>query len=535
MKIKKLAILIVFLALSSLPIGIKAQENNGWVKEDGKTYYYESGVKVQGFKKISDKTYFFSYINGALKEGWQYIEGKPFYLNKDGTVNYGWKNIDKKNYYFGEDGFALKGFQTIENKTYFFSNVTFHLKEGWQYIEGKPFYLNEDGTVNYGWKEIAGNMYYFGSNGFALKGFQEIEGKKYFFSNVNYILKTGIQYINNKPFYLNEDGTVYYGWKEIDKKKYYFGSDGFALKGFQTIEGKNYFFSNINYILKTNWQNINNQFFYLTQEGEVVTGLQTIEGRQYNFNDEGFLQGFKNVNGKLYYYNPDGTQAKGVQRMAGLYFKFDSITGAFEKYVNQKIVIDVSSHNGNINWEQVKNAGIVDGVILRLGYSVGFVDTYFLRNVNELNRLGIPYSVYLFSYAVNPYEAGLEADFVIRTIRNNPVNIASNLFSIYYDLESWSISSTGENSYGISKDDYGGMITTFADKIKSNLGINARVYASKNYVYERFPSYAWPYATWIAQWGPAITYKEAFEGWQYTNNGSIPGINGRVDMSIFYY
>jgi len=78
-------------------------------------------------------------------------------------------------------------------------------------------------------------------------------------------------------------------------------------------------------------------------------------------------------------------------------------------------------------------------------------------------------------------------------------------------------------------------INTFTSKIKNSLGINARVYASTNYIYNRFPKEAWPYVTWIAQWGPNLTYKEAYEGWQYTNNGSIPGINGRVDISKFYY
>ena len=385
-----------------------------------------------------------------------------------------------------------------------------------------------------GWS-IENNETYYYENDIKISGFKEIEGKIYFFSYINSALKTGWQHLEGKAFYLNEDGTINQGWKEIEKEKYYFGNDGFALKGFQEIEGKTYFFSNVNNILKKDWQCLNNNYFYLTQEGEVLFGSQTIEGRNYLFDNNGFLQGFKYINNKMYYYNPDGTQAKGIQRMAGRYFKFNSITGEFEKIEKKKIVIDVSSHNGVIDWNKVKNSGKVDGVILRLGYSVGFIDTSFLRNVNELNRLGIPYSVYLFSYAVNPYEAGLEADFVIRTIRNNPVKIASNLFSIYYDLESWFISSTGENSNNISKEAYGGMITTFADKIKSNLGIEARVYASKSYVYERFPSYAWPYATWIAQWGPEITYKEAYEGWQYTNNGSIPGINGRVDMSIFYY
>ena len=173
-------------------------------------------------------------------------------------------------------------------------------------------------------------------------------------------------------------------------------------------------------------------------DGTVVYGNQAIDGRDYIFNNQGYLQGFTydNNGNILYYHNPDGSQAKGVQRMVGRYYKFNEITGAFEGYVNQRIVIDVSSHQGTIDWEAVKNSGMVDAVILRLGYASQTVDAQFLRNVSELNRLGIPYTVYLFSYAENAYEASLEADFLINTIKNSPVKIATNIFPIFYLLSS---------------------------------------------------------------------------------------------------
>lgn len=325
------------------------------------------------------------------------------------------------------------------------------------------------------------------------------------------------------------------GWVKEEGNIYYYVNNNNKVKGFQTIEGKLYFFSNINYALKSGWQSLDGNIFYLDNNGMVVYGTQTIENRNYVFDNDGYLQGFKYINNQMYYYNPDGTQAKGIQRMAGRYYKFNEITGAFEKFVNQKIVIDVSSHQGDIDWEAVKNSGKIDAVILRIGYGVRWMDSKFLRNVNELNRLGIPYSVYLFSYAENGYEAGLEADNLINIVKNNPVYIASNLFSIYYDLESWYISSTGENSNGISKENYGNMITTFINKVTSALGIKTRIYASKNYIETRFPESMKPYMGWIAQWSSNFTYDGTYEGWQYTDNGSVPGINGPVDMSIFYY
>ena len=225
----------------------------------------------------------------------------------------------------------------------------------------------------------------------------------------------------------------------------------------------------------------------------------------------------------------------GVQRIAGKYYKFNEFTGAFEKMVNQINVIDISAHNGSIDWLTVKNSGLVDAVILRLGFGYADVDRMFLHNMAELNRLNIPFSVYLFSYASNGWEADREANFVINTIRQYGVNINTKMFSFYYDLEDWEIRSTGQNSYGIDKATYGDIIMTFVNKIEGTLGIKTRLYASKDYILNRFPEHTHPYATWVAQWSNTLTYPKAIEGWQYTSDGAIPGITGRVDLNHFYF
>ena len=476
---KKVIFLILLTAILFIPtVLVHAKEKSGWVKEDEKIYYYVNGEKVKGFQEIEGKTYFFSQVNNVLKTGVQK-------LNND--IN-------------------------------------------------QMFYLNEDGTVYHGWNEIEENTYYFGENHFAVNGFQTINDKKYYFKD--YSLQTGLIEIDKKLIYTNGNGELQYGWQTINNNKYYFGEDGYAYNGFREIEGKTYFFSNINYILKTGWQTLNNdhnQIFYLNMDGSVVYGNQNIEGRDYIFGVDGFLEGFKDLGNTFVYYNPDGKLALGIQRMAGRYYQFNEYTGAFEKYVNQRIVIDVSQHQGYIDWETVKNSGIVDAVILRAGYGVSWTDAQFARNVTELNRLGIPYSVYLFSYAENGNEASMEADNLINIIKNTQTNIASNIFSIYYDLEDWHINSTGENSNGISKQDYHDMFNNFSSKVESALGIDVKIYASKNFIETRFPETLIPEIGWVAQWGPELTYEGTYEGWQYTSDGSVPGIKGRVDMNIFYY
>ena len=95
--------------------------------------------------------------------------------------------------------------------------------------------------------------------------------------------------------------------------------------------------------------------------------------------------------------------------------------------------IDVSEHNGNIDWDKVKASG-VDFAILRVGFihdnGRGRSDYQWERNVSECERLGIPYGVYIYSYAETASHASVEADFVLQRLKgHNPS------YPVYYDLE----------------------------------------------------------------------------------------------------
>ena len=585
---KKYIVILMFVITLFSVKQVYAKE--GWATENGEKYYYENGEKVSGWKTIDGETYFFGLTTKKLLHGWQYWNGK-FYLDENGKVTQGWNTIDGETYYV-KDNYMVNEFQNIDGETYFFGLTTYKLLHGWQYWNGK-FYLDGKGKVTQGWNTIDGEKYYVRDN-YMVNEFQNIDGETYFFGLTTYKLLHGWQNWNGK-FYLDENGKVTQGWNTIDGEKYYV-RDNYMVNEFQNIDGENYFFGLTTYKLLHGWQNWNGKFYldsegktkegineidgakyfvkdkyivngfqrengkiyffglttnkllygwqstgkdtywYQDDTGALVTGAHNIDGRDYVFNEEtGLLDGFKTVNNKLYYYDPDGTLNKGIQYIARRFLKFDANTGEYEKIVRQIRVIDISTHNGQIDWNTVKASNQVDGVILRLGYGQGYMDSRFLYNKGELERLGIPYSVYLFSYAEKKSEAQKEADFVVRAIQQNAVNIAYDIFAVYYDLEDWEIRSTGENSYGINQDTYGEMITTFVNTIEKELGVRGRVYASKNYIETRFPTYAQGYATWVAQWNDTITYKGNYEGWQYTSTGSVPGINGNVDMNIFYY
>lgn len=194
---------------------------------------------------------------------------------------------------------------------------------------------------------------------------------------------------------------------------------------------------------------------------------------------------------------------------------------------NVKKIIDISEHQGLINWDQVKQYGDIDGVILRLGYGSEALDDKLLYNISELNRLEIPYGLYLFSYSENEAEALSEANFVINTITTNSLNPT---LGIYYDLESWYIDGI-HNTDNISQDTYEIMINKFIDTLNLN-GHSSSVYTYLNFANNKLSETAKQKITWIVQYNITCNYTGTYNMWQYSSSETLPGINGRVDMSV---
>ena len=99
-----------------------------------------------------------------------------------------------------------------------------------------------------------------------------------------------------------------------------------------------------------------------------------------------------------------------------------------------KIIIDVSYHNGTIDWNKVKAAGI-QGAIIRCGYGDNIAsqdDKQFKRNADECVRLGIPFGIYIYSYAKNTTQAKSEAEHALRLATPYKGKMS---YPIYYDLE----------------------------------------------------------------------------------------------------
>lgn len=211
---------------------------------------------------------------------------------------------------------------------------------------------------------------------------------------------------------------------------------------------------------------------------------------------------------------------------------FDARNNLFAQQA--KGVIDVSAWQNTIDWQAVKNAG-VEGAIIRLSYGWGNgFDVQAKRNISECKRLGIPFGVYVFSYAESAADGASEGADVVNLLRQAGVNPGDLSYPVFYDLENWTY--TGHRS-PTSPSVYDGIVNSWYGKLQAAGYNNLSVYSYTSYLNSALNSSNIHGKTrWIAQYGSTMQYT-AFptndRGWQYTSGGSINGISGRVDMNAF--
>ena len=430
-----------------------------------------------------------------------------------------------------------KGVTKIGNDSYFLGENTGKVITGWvtSSINGKVYYSEADGKLKKGLTEINGEIYYFNDDGSGYTGFKYLESKKNTYYFVNSYLKKGITTINGNDYFLGEiTGKVCYGWitSSIDGRTYHTNDKGIIEKGIINVDDKYYFLGEITGKLCYGWitSSITHKIYYAGTDGVLQKGTININNEYYRFGDDYSLQsGWQNINNATYYFYADGTRAENICKIAGVRYEFSS-TGELQ-HSNIRIIADISKYQGKINWDQLWASGEIDGVILRIGYSLG-MDSKFTDNLREVKRLGIPYTVYHFSTAENAYEAQLEANHLINWYRENNL---TPFMDVYYDIESWYNSSDGHTSDAITVESYDSIISTYKAAL-NNAGIGMGVYTGKDYAERRLSDYGRQQVSWIAHYATDCGYKGSYRGWQYTSKAVLPGITeNTVDLSIFYW
>lgn len=238
--------------------------------------------------------------------------------------------------------------------------------------------------------------------------------------------------------------------------------------------------------------------------------------------------GWQTINGKTYYYDRNGKVVTGTQVIQGVTYNFDS-TGAIAASVNGSTFgIDVSRHNGNIDWNAVKASG-VDYVIIRCGYrgsatGVLIEDENFKKNIKGATAAGLKVGIYVFSQAVDEVEAVKEASLAVSLAKGYNLT-----YPIFIDTES-----SGGRADKIDTATRTAVVNAFCQTV-ANAGYQPGIYASKSWYETKLNMGAiGNYKIWLAQYAAAPSYKGRYDMWQYSSKGTISGISGKVDLNLSY-
>lgn len=196
-----------------------------------------------------------------------------------------------------------------------------------------------------------------------------------------------------------------------------------------------------------------------------------------------------------------------------------------------KGVIDVSQWQGRIDWATARAAG-VEGAIIRIGYGWGNgFDNTAVYNINECKRLGIPFGLYLYSYAYDSNTGGAEGDGTVDLLRRAGVQPGDLTYPVYYDLEQWVW--TG-HAPPTSPAVYDSIVNSWYNRLQSAGYNNLSIYSYTYYLNTALNSGTIRSRThWVASYGTRTGFDFSVNQrcWQYADNGRISGIGNNVDLN----
>lgn len=180
--------------------------------------------------------------------------------------------------------------------------------------------------------------------------------------------------------------------------------------------------------------------------------------------------------------------------------------------------VDVSKHNGAIDWGQVAASGI-KFTFIKVGSTNSGIDPYFASNITNAQAAGLKTGVYIYSYATTPEAAANEANLVLQWIDGYTVN-----YPVVFDLED-------KCHKNLSNQQLIDIINAFCTTIDA-AGYYPMVYSNKNMFVNKLSICGWD--KWVAQYNDTCEYNNNVCFWQYSSHGSVNGFGSRVDVNYQY-
>ncbi len=196
--------------------------------------------------------------------------------------------------------------------------------------------------------------------------------------------------------------------------------------------------------------------------------------------------------------------------------------------------VDVSEWQGEIDWQQVADAGVKFAYIRcgYRGYTMGSLreDPCFRRNMKGASDNGLQIGVYFLSQAINVAEAIEEAKYVLEQIEGYDVELPIVFDWEKYDAEQFPDARTNDIELSVMSE----CAVAFCETVKA-AGYDAGIYFNRQYGYYGFDlSRLREFMFWLAVPGDFPDFYYAGNIWQYTHEGELPGIEGDVDLDLMF-
>lgn len=208
------------------------------------------------------------------------------------------------------------------------------------------------------------------------------------------------------------------------------------------------------------------------------------------------------------------------------------------KFKNKELVygMDVSQHNGKINFEKAKRDGI-EFVFIRVGYT-GYTKSSFSLNldkkyktyIKDATKAGLKVGVYWYSQSTKVSEAKKEANALLKAIKGYSITMP-----VVFDYEFADTKKGRLDSAKLSKTNMTANALAFLNTV-SNAGYDACIYASENFLEEHLYAnqISSNFKVWLANYSSKTNYKGDYEFWQHTAKGRVSGMRGNVDINFWY-
>lgn len=235
--------------------------------------------------------------------------------------------------------------------------------------------------------------------------------------------------------------------------------------------------------------------------------------------------GWQSLNGKSYYYDKNGKTVSGEQVIHGVKYNF----GSDGQLMISGTGIDVSKYQGNINWAAASSA--ISFAVVRVGYrSIGTgalnIDPKGVQNIQGAKAHGITTGAYFYSTAQSEAQAVEEASLAIQQVQA----AGGVSMPIFIDWEG------NSRTNAVDANTAAAIINAFCTTVR-NSGYRAGLYSDKNHLTHKINmgNVSGGTVIWCAQYNTRCTYSGHYDMWQYTSKGSVPGINGNVDMNQSFF